>query len=91
MPAVLALPAVQRLLAIPSRRQSSFAGVPAACSLSAATICSSVNLALFASRPPFVIYNAEDCHLRWYSFRGAGHADWPMCPLYAPTSWMLTS
>ena len=56
----------------PNRRQSSFAGVSAACSLSAAMICSSLNLDFLIS-PPFVIPNAEDSHLRWYSFRGAGH------------------
>jgi len=39
---------------IPSRRQSSPAGVPAACSLRAATICSSVKRLLFNSSPPFV-------------------------------------
>jgi hypothetical protein len=34
-------------------------------------ICSSVNLDFLIS-PPFVTSNAEDSHLRWYSFRGAG-------------------
>ncbi|MGH9427941.1 MAG: hypothetical protein ACRD2L_16775, partial [Terriglobia bacterium] len=33
-------------------------------------ICSSVNL-LLRIGPPFVTSNAEDSHLRWYSFRGA--------------------
>jgi hypothetical protein len=53
----------------PNRRQSSFAGVSAACSLGAAMICSSVTLDFLIS-PPFVTSNAEDSHLRWYSFRG---------------------